>query len=92
MHKSDATPGFREHLGSYRRKENQTRIFSADFCKYLGYVFAAQLKGLPGTQCVGDFPFLGFTPFNPKKKASQRRSLLILMFYDFDLVSELKYM
>lgn len=28
--KSDATPAFRRHLGSYRRKANQTCIFSAD--------------------------------------------------------------
>lgn len=93
--KSDATPAFRMHLGSYRRKANQTCIFSADFCKYLGKAFEARLRRLPGIRCVSeivDFPSLSFSLLNPKMKASQRRSLLILMFYDFDLVSDLKYL
>lgn len=93
--KSDATPAFRMHLGSYRRKANQICIFSADFCKYLGKRFEARLRRLPGIRCVSeivDFPSLSFSLLNPKMKASQRRSLLILMFYDFDLVSDLKYL
>lgn len=63
--------------------------------RHLGKVFEAPLRRLPGIHCVpelGDFPSLSFSLLNPKMKASQKRPLLILRFYDFDFVSDLKYL
>lgn len=63
--------------------------------RHLGKVFEVPLRRLPGIYRVpeiGDFPSLSFSLLNPKMKASQRRPLLILMFYDFGLVSDLKYL
>ena len=94
MDKSDAIPGFRKHRGPYRRgKADQTSISSTDFCKHSGKVREAQLRVLPGAPCGLQQPTVSaFHPPHPEMRASQRRTLLLLMFYDFDLVSGLKYL
>lgn len=61
----------------------------------LSQVFEAQLRGLPVTHYViwnRRLQSPGFTLLRYKTRASQRRSLPVLMFYGFELISGLKYL